>query len=114
MLLSLFTAGIKQQTEGRTNCWTGFISSRSSGLRAPAPSPADMQEPEIFEQPVANRDPEAHTPADENGTYGGTLYGTGLGPNSADNESEDYHDFVYPEGSSCFLFALGERLDRYS
>ena len=62
-----------------------------------------MQGPEIFEQPVADRDPEAHTPADENGTF---VYGTGVGTGLADNESEDYHDFVYPEGSSCFLFSL--------
>jgi hypothetical protein len=58
-----------------------------------------MQEPEIFEQPVANRDPEARPGTDENGTYGGTVYSNGLGPAvTEDDESGDYHDFVYPEG----------------
>lgn len=60
-----------------------------------------MQEPEIFEQPVANRDPEAHAGADENGTYGGTVYSNGPGATPIeDDESDDYHDFVYPEGGS--------------
>lgn len=66
-----------------------------------------MQEPEIFEQPVANRDPEAQTPADEHGTYNGAygVYSNGLGPGAAaDDASDDYHDFVYPEGWSCFCF----------
>ncbi len=55
-----------------------------------------MQEPEIFEQPVANRDVEAHDGA----AYGnGTIYSTGLGPATPeDDASDDYHDFVYPEG----------------
>jgi phosphatidylinositol 4-kinase len=58
-----------------------------------------MQEPEIFEQPVANRDPEAHPGTDENGTYGGTVYSNGLRPAvTEDDESGEYHDFVYPEG----------------
>jgi phosphatidylinositol 4-kinase len=62
-----------------------------------------MQEPEIFEQPVAHRDPEAHGVADENGTYGGTtyrgtVYSNGLGPTPVDDDESDYHDFVYPEG----------------
>jgi phosphatidylinositol 4-kinase len=76
-----------------------------------------MQEPEIFEQPVANRDPEAHTPADEHGTYSGVygngVYSNGLGPGAAaDDASDDYHDFVYPEGWSLFfsLFVVGEQV----
>ncbi|KAJ4304030.1 hypothetical protein N0V88_001635 [Collariella sp. IMI 366227] len=62
-----------------------------------------MQEPEIFEQPVASRDPESHGGTDEHGTYGGTTYGgtvynNGVGSTPVDDtRSEDYHDFVYPE-----------------
>ncbi|KAK4135481.1 amino acid transporter [Trichocladium antarcticum] len=57
-----------------------------------------MQEPEIFEQPVANRDPEAHHAGDENGTYGGAFHGNGAATTPVDDDaSEDYHDFVYPE-----------------
>lgn len=64
-----------------------------------------MQEPEIFEQPVANRDPESHAPGDEHGTFSGsTVYSNGVGaPPVDDDASEDYHDFVYPEGWSCSL-----------
>ncbi len=53
-----------------------------------------MQEPEIFEQPVGNhRDPEAV----DLGPYG--YRSPGLAPVSpADDASDDYHDFVYPEG----------------
>lgn len=59
-----------------------------------------MQEPEIFEQPVASKDTEAHVVADENGTYR-TVVSNGLGPTPGDDGSlEDYHDFFYPEGSS--------------
>jgi hypothetical protein len=74
-----------------------------------------MQEPEIFEQPVANtRDPEAHAAGDDNGTYGGgTLYSNGVGATAVDDDtSEDYHDFVYPEGWSflpCFLLVKMKR-----
>lgn len=61
-----------------------------------------MQEPEIFEQPVANRDPEAHHAGDENGTYGGAFHGNGVATTPVDDDaSEDYHDFVYPEGWSA-------------
>jgi hypothetical protein len=57
-----------------------------------------MQEPEIFEQPVADKDPEAHGAGDENGTYGGTIYSNGVSPVGArDDESDDYRDFVFPE-----------------
>lgn len=62
-----------------------------------------MQEPEIFEQPVASKDPEAHGGADENGTYH-TVVSSGLGPTLADDDaSDDYRDFVYPEGLSASL-----------
>lgn len=65
-----------------------------------------MQEPEIFEQPVAShRDPEWHAAGDDNGTYGGgggTIYSNG--PRTTfdvdDGSSDDYRDFVYPEGES--------------
>lgn len=62
-----------------------------------------MQEPEIFEQPVASRDPEAHVGVDEHGTLKtGTVYSNGVRPTAGDeDESEGYHDFVYPEGGSC-------------
>ncbi|KAK4039914.1 amino acid permease-domain-containing protein [Parachaetomium inaequale] len=61
-----------------------------------------MQEPEIFEQPVANKDPETPAVGDDNGTYGGayggTVYSNGVGTAAAgDDESDDYRDFVYPE-----------------
>ncbi|EAQ91425.1 hypothetical protein CHGG_03360 [Chaetomium globosum CBS 148.51] len=65
-----------------------------------------MQEPEIFEQPVASKDPEAHGAGDEHamygGAYGGTIYSNGVSPVAArDDESDDYRDFVFPEGWSC-------------
>ena len=61
-----------------------------------------MQEPEIFEQPVASKDPEANGAGDEHGIYGGTTYSTGVSPVPArDDESDDYRDFVFPEGWSC-------------
>lgn len=66
-----------------------------------------MQEPEIFERPVVSKDPEAHAIGDDNGTYGGTVgtvYSTGLRPTvGEDVDSEDYRDFVYPEGWFCLL-----------
>ena len=54
-----------------------------------------MQEPEIFEQPVGNnRDPEAI----DLGPYG-PYRSPGPAPVSpADDASDEYHDFVYPEG----------------
>ena len=66
-----------------------------------------MQEPEIFEQPVASKDPEAAVSAlDDNHTYH-----TGLGSGyqqtnhtGEDSSLEDYHDFVYPEGEFLVLF----------
>jgi phosphatidylinositol 4-kinase len=59
-----------------------------------------MQEPEIFEQPVADRDPEVQV-TDE---HVGTVYSNGLRETPVeDDESDGYHDFVYPEGSSSFL-----------
>jgi hypothetical protein len=75
--------------------------------------PAVMQEPEIFEQPVASRDLEAH----DGGAYGttGTIYSTGLGPASPEDDvSDDYHDFVYPEGGLipfCFLLLSSVRVE---
>jgi phosphatidylinositol 4-kinase len=64
-----------------------------------------MQEPEIFEQPVASKDPETPAVGDDNGTYGGTygetVYSNGVGTAAAgDDESDDYRDFVFPEGWS--------------
>ena len=60
-----------------------------------------MQEPEIFEQPVRTKDPEAIVTGEE------TTYHTGYSgfqTNATDESSlDDYHDFVYPEGE--FLFA---------
>ncbi|KAK4169529.1 phosphatidylinositol 4-kinase-like protein [Cladorrhinum sp. PSN259] len=62
-----------------------------------------MQEPEIFEQPVANKDPDTTIIGDENGTYRSTtVYSNGIAggasPRGPDNSSlDDYHDFVYPE-----------------
>ncbi|KAK0645905.1 amino acid permease-domain-containing protein [Cercophora newfieldiana] len=59
-----------------------------------------MQEPEIFEQPVANKDPEATNGAvvDDGHTYH-TGYGSGYQTNhtAEDSSLDDYHDFVYPE-----------------
>ena len=60
-----------------------------------------MQEPEIFEQPVAAKDPEAVAGAvDDNHTYH-TGYGSGYQTNhtAEDSSLDDYHDFVYPEGA---------------
>ncbi|KAK3332513.1 hypothetical protein B0T19DRAFT_105216 [Cercophora scortea] len=52
-----------------------------------------MQEPEIFEQPVRNKDAEAAAGGDEDRTYH-----TGYSQTNVDDNSlEDYHDFVYPE-----------------
>ncbi|KAL2168826.1 hypothetical protein VTG60DRAFT_6796 [Thermothelomyces hinnuleus] len=57
-----------------------------------------MQEPEIFEQPVVSKDPEAHPVGDDHGTYGGTIYSHGVGTtNAVDDDASDYRDFVYPE-----------------
>lgn len=62
-----------------------------------------MQEPEIFEQPVANKDSETTIVGDEIGTFRSTtVYSNGIGggasPRGPDNSSlDDYHDFVYPE-----------------
>lgn len=69
-----------------------------------------MQEPEIFEQPVgsANKDPE--TAVHEEPTYvtAQSYYGTANGPGPTagglhhvvtESSSEDFHLFVYPEGT---------------
>ncbi|KAL2164066.1 hypothetical protein VTH06DRAFT_3280 [Thermothelomyces fergusii] len=57
-----------------------------------------MQEPEIFEQPVASKDPEIHPAGDDHGTNGGTVYSNGIGAMEvADDDESDYRDFVYPE-----------------
>jgi hypothetical protein len=64
-----------------------------------------MQEPEIFEQPVATKDTEATAGAvDDNHTYH-TGYGSGYQTNNTaeDSSLDDYHDFVYPEGGSNFV-----------
>jgi hypothetical protein len=61
-----------------------------------------MQEPEIFEQPVANKDPEATAgTVDDGNTYhtGYNSYQTnGTNGTAEDSSLDDYHDFVYPEG----------------
>lgn len=55
-----------------------------------------MQEPEIFEQPVAKQDVEAQSPGEDNHTYTTV---SGYHTNTAEDSSlDDYHDFVYPEG----------------
>lgn len=60
-----------------------------------------MQEPEIFEQPVRTKDPEAIVTGEETGTYH-TGY-SGFQTNATDESSlDDYHDFVYPEGEFAF------------
>jgi hypothetical protein len=60
-----------------------------------------MQEPEIFEQPVANKDPEATAgTVDDGNTYhtGYNSYQTnGTNGTAEDSSLDDYHDFVYPE-----------------
>jgi len=57
-----------------------------------------MQEPEIFEQPVRNRDPEAAPVVGDDNTYH-TGY-TGFQTVATDESSlDDYHDFVIPEGT---------------
>ncbi|GAB1320104.1 hypothetical protein MFIFM68171_10314 [Madurella fahalii] len=76
-----------------------------------------MQEPEIFEQPVASKDTEAHGVADENGTYH-TVVSNGLGPTPGDDNSlEDYHDFYYPEdrklGTWSTVFLIINRVCRH-
>lgn len=63
-----------------------------------------MQEPEIFEQPVRTKDPEAIVTGEE------TTYHTGFSSafqtNATDDSSlTDYHDFVYPEGEFLTLFS---------
>ncbi|KAK3357722.1 phosphatidylinositol 4-kinase-like protein [Lasiosphaeria hispida] len=53
-----------------------------------------MQEPEIFEQPVGTKDPEAAPViGDDNLTY--NTYG--LAHTTEESSLDDYHDFVYPE-----------------
>ncbi|KAK1756237.1 phosphatidylinositol 4-kinase-like protein [Echria macrotheca] len=56
-----------------------------------------MQEPEIFEQPVASKDTEAAigVVAEDNHTGYTSGYHTNHG--GEDSSLEDYHDFVYPE-----------------
>lgn len=65
-----------------------------------------MQEPEIFEQPVRTKDPEAIVTGEE------TTYHTGYSgfqTNATDESSlDDYHDFVYPEGE-CSRMAVPGR-----
>lgn len=68
-----------------------------------------MQEPEIFEQPVASKDPEAGgIAAEDNHTYT-TGYNSTYHANHAGEDSslEDYRDFVYPEGWSCCIRLCG-------
>jgi hypothetical protein len=70
-----------------------------------------MQEPEIFEQPVADKDPEALGVIDETGTYHTVLgSGSGVGQITVDDAHDDYHDFVYPEGSSSSYGPIGGKL----
>lgn len=62
-----------------------------------------MQEPEIFEQPVRTKDPEAIVTGEETTGYH-TGY-SGFQTNATDESSlTDYHDFVYPEGELETLF----------
>lgn len=71
-----------------------------------------MQHPEIFEQPVASKDPESQVAGDENGTSNGTIYSSGLLPATGrDDDASDYRDFVYPEGwfpPCCFFVQSSE------
>ncbi|KAK4212393.1 phosphatidylinositol 4-kinase-like protein [Rhypophila decipiens] len=54
-----------------------------------------MQEPEIFEQPVRTKDPEAIVTGEETTYHTGY---TGFQTNATDDSSlTDYHDFVFPE-----------------
>ncbi|KAK5663901.1 hypothetical protein OQA88_112 [Cercophora sp. LCS_1] len=55
-----------------------------------------MQEPEIFEQPVAKQDVEAQSPGEDNHTYT-TVSGYHTNNTAEDSSLDDYHDFVYPE-----------------
>ncbi|KAH6624242.1 phosphatidylinositol 4-kinase-like protein [Chaetomium sp. MPI-SDFR-AT-0129] len=65
-----------------------------------------MQRLEIFEQPVASNDPESQIGGDENGTYNGTIYSSGLVPTSGkDDDASDYRDFVYPEDRKLGLWS---------
>lgn len=64
---------------------------------AAARSPAKMQEPEIFEQPVASKDVEALPVGDDHHTYQ-TAYTYQTNNTAEDSSLDDYHDFVYPEG----------------
>lgn len=56
-----------------------------------------MQEPEIFEQPVASKDVEALPVGDDHHTYQ-TAYTYQTNNTAEDSSLDDYHDFVYPEG----------------
>jgi hypothetical protein len=58
-----------------------------------------MQEPEIFEQPVASKDVEAVPVGDDHHTYQ-TAYTYQTNNTAEDSSLDDYHDFVYPEGES--------------
>lgn len=71
-----------------------------------------MQEPEIFEQPVASKDVEALPVGDDHHTYQ-TAYTYQTNNTAEDSSLDDYHDFVYPEGEfaarqmvSLFLLCL--------
>ncbi|KAK0738572.1 amino acid permease-domain-containing protein [Schizothecium vesticola] len=55
-----------------------------------------MQEPEIFEQPVASKDVEAVPVGDDHHTYQ-TAYTYQTNNTAEDSSLDDYHDFVYPE-----------------
>lgn len=59
-----------------------------------------MQEPEIFEQPVASKDVEALPVGDDHHTYQ-TAYTYQTNNTAEDSSLDDYHDFVYPEGEFC-------------
>jgi len=59
-----------------------------------------MQEPEIFEQPVANKDVEAGVGSpgiEDNRTYTTGYNSTYNGNTAEDSSLDDYHDFIYPE-----------------
>ena len=66
-----------------------------------------MQEPQIFEQPVGSKDPEAVPGAggDDGNPYYAAYQNAYQVGNAAEELSleEDYHDFVYPEGNYAYM-----------
>lgn len=62
-----------------------------------------IREPQIYDVPIVTKEPETPRPgSEEDVTYNDTTYTShGIGTTGgADDSSEDFRDFVYPEGWS--------------